>query len=62
MPVLAVVVALTLGWCLPAAASAVTETATLHASFSPDRLGASTTIAFGFDLSTTEGVAPPRPF
>jgi hypothetical protein len=44
--------------CVPAAAGA-TETATLQASFSPDRLGASTTIAFGFHLSTTEGVAPP---
>ena len=35
------------------------EQATLHASFSPDRLGAPTTISFGFHLATTEGVAPP---
>jgi hypothetical protein len=40
-------------------AAATTEQATLHASFSPDRLGASTTISFGFDVSTTEGLAPP---
>ncbi len=35
-----------------------TERATLHASFSPDRLGASTTISFGFHVETTEGTAP----
>jgi hypothetical protein len=46
--------------CSPAVAAAgVQETATLQASFSPDRLGASTTIQFGFHLSTVEGVAPP---
>ena len=44
---------------LPATASATTERATLRASFSPDRLGSSTTIAFGFHVSTTEGTAPP---
>jgi hypothetical protein len=45
---------------LPAsAAAAVSEQATLHASFSPDRLGASTTISFGFHLQTAEGTAPP---
>lgn len=43
----------------PAAAQAVSERASLHASFLPDRLGASTTITFGFHLSTAEGVAPP---
>jgi hypothetical protein len=43
----------------PAAASAEGETATLHASFSPDRLATSTTITFGFHLSTSAGVAPP---
>ncbi len=42
-----------------AAAAATSEQATLHASFSPDRLGASTTIGFGFTVSTTEGLAPP---
>lgn len=41
------------------AGAAVTEQAALHASFSPDRLGAATTIGFGFDVSTTEGLAPP---
>jgi hypothetical protein len=43
----------------PAAALAVPEHATLQASFSPDRLGAPTTISFGFRLATDEGAAPP---
>jgi hypothetical protein len=43
----------------PASALAVSERATLNASFSPDRLGAPTTITFGFHLTTTEGTAPP---
>jgi hypothetical protein len=54
-----VALALTACACLPASASAVSEQATLHASFSPDRLGASTTISFGFQIATTEGLAPP---
>ncbi len=45
--------------CLPASASATSETATLHAAFTPDRLGASTTISFGFHIATSEGLAPP---
>jgi hypothetical protein len=40
-------------------ALALTEQARLHASFSPDRLGAPTTIAFSFHLATAEGLAPP---
>jgi hypothetical protein len=44
---------------LPAAAGAVTEKATLHAAFRPDKLGAPTTIAFEFELETSEGLAPP---
>lgn len=52
--------ALLLGGCLWApAAEAVTEVATLQTSFSPDALGASTTIGFGFHIATTEGLAPP---
>ncbi len=43
----------------PAGALAVSEDATLDASFSPDRLGTPTTITFGFHLATSEGVAPP---
>jgi hypothetical protein len=43
----------------PASAGALAERATLHASFSPNRLGAPTTISFGFQLSTAEGTAPP---
>jgi hypothetical protein len=41
----------------PAAASAA-ETATLHTSFSPDRLGASTTIGFGFEIAAAGGGLP----
>jgi len=47
----------------PLAASALaaptSEQASLHASFLPDRLGASTTISYGFHLQTSEGLAPP---
>jgi hypothetical protein len=43
----------------PASALAVSEQATLDASFSPDRLGAPTTIRFSFHLATAEGTAPP---
>ncbi len=43
----------------PAPASAATEIATLHASFSPDRLATPTTISFSFHLATAEGTAPP---
>jgi hypothetical protein len=35
------------------------EQASMHASFSPDRLEASTTISFGFHLQTATGLAPP---
>jgi len=43
----------------PAVAGAVSERASLSASFDPDVLGAATTITFSFHLSTSEGVAPP---
>jgi hypothetical protein len=43
----------------PSITHAAFERASLRASFSPDRLAAPTTIAFGFHLETTEGVAPP---
>ena len=42
-----------------AAAAPASEQASLHASFSPNRLEASTTIAFGFHLQTSTGLAPP---
>jgi hypothetical protein len=45
--------------CLPASAAAVSEQATLHTSFTPNRLGQSTTIGFEFQVATTEGLAPP---
>ncbi|HEY1688469.1 MAG TPA: hypothetical protein VGF95_06335 [Solirubrobacteraceae bacterium] len=41
------------------AASAQEETATLHTSFTPDKLGASTTIGFDFEVRTVDGLAPP---
>ena len=41
-----------------AAAPARAETATLHASFSPNRLGASTTIGFSFKLAASGGGLP----
>ncbi|HWX44145.1 MAG TPA: hypothetical protein VNY52_02360 [Solirubrobacteraceae bacterium] len=44
---------------LAPAAGASAEQATLQASFTPDRLGTSTTIEFGFHLATAEGLAPP---
>jgi hypothetical protein len=44
---------------VPALAAGVSEQASLHASFTPDRLGASTTIAYGFHLQTSDGLAPP---
>jgi hypothetical protein len=42
---------------LPATAGA-TQTATLHTSFSPDKLGASTTVGFSFQIANTEGGLP----
>lgn len=41
----------------PATAGAA-ETVALHTSFSPDRLGASTTIGFGFEIANTDGGLP----
>ena len=46
-------------FALTPAAQATSEQASLHASFSPNRLSAPTTISFGFSLSTSEGAAPP---
>ena len=44
---------------LASSAQALSEHASLNASFSPDRLGTPTTISFGFHLATAEGTAPP---
>jgi hypothetical protein len=44
---------------LSATAQASIERATMHAGFSPNRLGAPTTISLGFELATSEGLAPP---
>jgi hypothetical protein len=56
-PAVAVVAILLFG-AVPQPALALTEQATLHASFSPDRLGRPTTISFGFHVKTSEGTAP----
>jgi hypothetical protein len=57
---LATAAALLVCGCLPAAAGAMaSEQATLKASFSPNRLGATTTVGFSFTVATTNGLAPP---
>jgi hypothetical protein len=55
----AVLAALAVCCALPAAAGAA-QTVTLQSSFSPDKLGASTTIGFGFHVAGTTG-GPPSP-
>jgi hypothetical protein len=49
-----------LGCAIVPASAGAAETVVLHTSFSPDRLGASTTIGFGFDIAGTNG-APASP-
>jgi hypothetical protein len=56
-PLIALAAALLLCGGSPAAARGAVD-ATLHASFSPERLGASTTIGFGFRLRASTGGAP----
>ena len=55
----AALVSATCALACAAPALGLTEQAALHASFSPDRLGAPTTIGFSFHLATAEGTAPP---
>jgi hypothetical protein len=57
---IALALAALLAAALGASASLATaaEHVTLHASFSPDRLGASTTIGFGFEIENSTGQAP----
>lgn len=43
----------------PTATAAAAPTVVLHTSFSPNRLGASTTIGFGFDIAGPNGSIPP---
>jgi hypothetical protein len=43
--------------CLPVSAQAA-ETVALHTSFTPDKLGASTTIGFGFTIGSSTGGLP----
>jgi hypothetical protein len=54
----ALIATLALGVWAPATAGAA-QTVTLHTTFSPDRLAASTTIGFSFNIASTEGVLPP---
>jgi hypothetical protein len=56
---IALTTALTCCLSAPCVAEAVQERATLQASFNPNRLGKPTTIGFGFQLQTAEGLAPP---
>jgi hypothetical protein len=53
----AVIAALLAGACLPAPARA-SESVALQTSFAPDRLGASTTIGFAFQIANTDGGVP----
>lgn len=55
---LALALVLLIAVCAPEAASAASERATLEASFSPNRLGESTTISFAFHVETADGLAP----
>jgi hypothetical protein len=53
------VFALAAAACLAAAVPAqASQTVKLHASFTPDRLGTSTTIGFGFTIANSEGGLP----
>jgi hypothetical protein len=54
----ALLLALALTICLPAAARA-TQSAKLSASFTPERLGQRTTLRFGFQVSAPAGGVPP---
>jgi hypothetical protein len=54
----AVAVALTACACAPVAGAAASESVKLHAAFTPDRLGASTTIGFGFQIAGADGQLP----
>jgi hypothetical protein len=54
----AVTAALAVCGCLPAV-SAASESVQLQTSFTPDKLGASTTIGFGFQISDPAGGLPP---
>jgi hypothetical protein len=51
------ILALSVLACLPASAQAA-ETVALHTSFTPNKLGASTTIGFGFTIASTTGGLP----
>src|SRR5882757_2542729 len=55
--VIAVGIALLAGVGTTAGAGAA-ESVVLHTSFSPEKLGASTTIGFGFDIAGSEGGLP----
>jgi hypothetical protein len=56
-PVSLIALAAVLCSLLPSTAGAA-QTVALHTSFSPDKLGASTTIGFGFQISSSNGGLP----
>jgi hypothetical protein len=58
-PPLVAALALLAALALAATPARATELASLHASFSPNRLATPTTIGFSFHLSTPQGYAPP---
>jgi hypothetical protein len=50
--------AATIALLVPSAMAASAPTVVLHTSFSPNRLGASTTVGFGFDVAGPNGSVP----
>jgi hypothetical protein len=55
---LTIVVAVLVACCFVPAAAGAAQTVILRTSFSPDRLGASTTIGFDFHIAGTTGATP----
>ena len=55
----AIAIAIALGACLPAAAAAATPAVSISTVFSPERLGAPTTVSLGFQVSAGPGQVPP---
>jgi hypothetical protein len=54
----AVLGAVLLAFVWPSPIARAAETVTLKTSFSPDRLGASTTVGFGFEIANSDGGLP----
>jgi hypothetical protein len=56
---LAVIIAAQAALLLPAGAAEGAQTAKLHVTLSPNQLGASTTISFGFQIAAPDNALPP---